>query len=187
PLFLNHRPQRILLASVLVSLAAIAGCSSGSGEPQVKVSHKTSEKIEPTKISFVDVAQESGLVFTYPLQPRPLRTLEAFGKGCAAFDADNDGWQDVLLVNDPHPLLFRNTGNGKFLNVTAASGLDKQSAYWTGCAIGDYDGDGLLDVLLTAYHELALFRNLGNLRFEPVTDKSGISAHGKELWSSSAG
>ncbi len=188
PLPLNHAPQRVLWTSVLVSLAAIAGCSGDSGKLPVKVSRETSlEKTEPTKISFVDVAQETGLVYSFPQQPRPMRTLEAFGKGCAAFDADNDEWQDILLVNDPHPLLFRNTGRGKFQNVTAASGLEKANAIWTGCAIGDYDGDGLLDVLLTAYHELALYRNLGGLRFEPVTEQAGLSAHGRELWSSSAG
>jgi hypothetical protein len=186
PFPLHHGLKRVFWTSALVLLAPLAGCS-GSGGPQVKVARQTPEKIEPTKISFVDVAEESGLVFTYPMQPRPLRTLEAFGKGCAAFDADNDGWQDVLLVNDPLPLLFRNTGEGKFQNVTAASGLDQQKAYWTGCAIGDYDGDGLLDVLLTAYHDLALFRNLGDLHFEPVTEQTGLAAHSQKFWSSSAG
>lgn len=116
-----------------------------------------------------------------------MRTLEAFGCGCAAFDGDNDGWQDVLLVADPHPVLFRNDGNGKFQNVTSFSGLAAADADWMGCAIGDYDGDGLLDVLLTGYQRLALYKNLGGLRFELATEKAGLDPRNHGLWGSSAG
>ena len=52
-----------------------------------------------------------------------MRLRESFGCGCAAFDYDNDGLQDVLLVADPHPVLYRNAGGGNFENVTASSGL----------------------------------------------------------------
>jgi hypothetical protein len=112
-LLLNLGGQRFFgIAAFVVCLASGGCCYFGDDQP-VRIPDKPSPKIsEPTPISFVDMAVESGLVFTYPLQPRPMRVLEAFGKGCAAFDADNDGWQDVLLVNDPLPLLFRNTGSG---------------------------------------------------------------------------
>ena len=102
----------------------------------------------------------------------PIR--EAFGSGCAAFDADNDGWQDVLLVGDPHPSLFRNIGGASFTDVTAESGLTAVAGDWTGCAIGDYDGDGQPDILLTGFHCLALFKNRGRLQFEPVTTAAGL-------------
>ncbi|MGE5192750.1 MAG: FG-GAP repeat domain-containing protein, partial [Deltaproteobacteria bacterium] len=100
-------------------------------------------------VLFVDVARERGLHYVWPEQPRPMRALEAFGSGCAAFDGDNDGWQDVLLVGDPCPALFRNIDGARFENVTPESGLTASAGNWKGCAIGDYDGDGLLDVLLT--------------------------------------
>lgn len=177
------------LAGFLFFLTLLGGCwYPNSGPLSPKVSKQSSPPAgEPTLISLVDVAQISGVDYSYPKQPRPMRTLEAFGFGCAAFDADNDGWQDVLVVAEEHPRLYRNRGDGKFENLTLASGLDAQKGTWAGCAIGDYDGDGRLDVLLTGYHVLSLYRNLGEFHFELVTHAAGLDPHDSELWSSSAG
>jgi len=137
-------------------------------------------------VEFGDVAHERGLEYHWPEQPRPLRALDAFGCGCAAFDADNDGWQDVLLVDDPRPALFRNVGGVRF-EKTAGGALAEADGNWKGCAIGDYDGDGLLDVLLSGYHCLALHKNLGGLRFELATVAAGLDPANHGHWSSSAG
>jgi hypothetical protein len=126
-------------------------------------------------VDFVDVARERGLEFRWPQQQRPLRALDAFGCGCAAFDADNDGWQDVLLVGDPRPALYHNIAGVRF-EEAAGESWQQVSGNWKGCAIGDYDGDGLLDVLLTGYRCLALFRNLGGLRFQLSTSEAGLDA-----------
>jgi hypothetical protein len=137
--------------------------------------------------SFVDVAAERGLRYIWPEQHRPTRAPDAFGSGCAAFDADNDGWQDVLLVGDPYPALFRNLDGRHFENVTETSGLKAVEGDWTGCAIGDYDGDGLLDVLMTGIHRLALYRNIGGLRFRPATEEAGLDQANHGHWGASAG
>src|SRR5262249_20622334 len=92
-------------------------------------------------VSFRDVAAERGLRHVWPEQPRPMTALDAFGCGCAAFDGDNDGWQDVLLIADPHPKLFRNVGSGHFDDVTSASGLTAETGDWGGCALGDFNAD----------------------------------------------
>ncbi|MFM9960121.1 MAG: CRTAC1 family protein [Planctomycetaceae bacterium] len=141
----------------------------------------------PMNLSFADVATERGLRFTWPEQPRPMTALDAFGSGCAAFDADNDGWQDVLLVGSPSPGLFHNLGDGRFEEVTATSGLAGITGHWTGCAIGDFNGDGRLDVLLTGYHQLALFQNVGGLRFENTTVAAGLDPTNQDHWGASAG
>jgi hypothetical protein len=138
-------------------------------------------------VAFVDVAQERGLKYAWPEQPRPLRVIDAFGCGCAAFDGNNDGWQDVLLIGDPQPALFRNCGGGRFENATADSGLEAEQGNWKGCAIGDYDGDGWLDILITGYRRLALYRNRAGLRFEHVTAEAGLDTHNHGQWGSSAG
>ena len=158
--------------------------------PAMKVTTDRSavaETIVPKNLSFVDVAEERGLRYRWPEQPRPMTALVAFGAGCAAFDGDNDGWQDVLLVGDPSPALFRNVGGGRFEEVTLESGLKGVTGHWTGCAIGDYDGDGLLDVLLTGYHQLALFKNVGGLRFELVTETAKLDPSNHGYWGASAG
>ena len=116
-----------------------------------------------------------------------MTALDAFGCGCAAFDGDNDGWQDILLVADPHPKLFRNVGGGHFEDVTSLSGLTAETGDWGGSALGDYNADGLLDILLTGYHRLALYQNVGGLRFQLVTAEAGLDPSNNGIWASSAG
>src|SRR5262249_55420451 len=139
------------------------------------------------KLSFRDVAQERGLQYIWPEQPRPVTVLDTFGSGCAAFDGDDDGWQDVLLVCDPHPRLYRNVEGSGFEDVTQASGLAAVEGNWMGCAVGDYNGDGRLDLLFTGYRCLALYKNIGDLRFEVATEEAGLSPSNDGNWGSSAG
>ena len=141
----------------------------------------------PRNLSFVDVAQQRGVDFVWPEQPRPMTALDSFGAGCAAFDSDNDGWQDILLVGNPSPAFFRNEGGGSFKNLTSESGLDAVTGHWTGCSIGDYDGDGFLDILLTGYHQLVLYKNLDGRRFQDVTAAAGLDPSNQGFWGASSG
>ncbi|HEV3344347.1 MAG TPA: CRTAC1 family protein [Pirellulales bacterium] len=144
--------------------------------------------VDPAGIEFADVAKELGITYELPRQPRPMRSPEAFGSGCAAFDYDGDGWVDVLLVSDPHPILYRNLAGKKFEDVTDASGLTLTFGdNWTGCAVGDYDGDGWLDLLLTGFHRLSLLRNDGGKRFLETTGQVELDPMNHGHWGASAG
>ena len=110
------------------------------------------------KGSFQDVAAATGL---------RSQTLAYTGFGTAWFDADNDGWLDILTVNgaiatiqalaaagDPFPLhqrkqLLRNTGMRRFEDVTASAGSAfMASEVGRGAAFGDIDNDGDVDVIV---------------------------------------
>jgi enediyne biosynthesis protein E4 len=108
--------------------------------------------------------------------------------GLTLFDYDNDGDLDIFQAND-HQLnfLFRND-NGIFKEVGVASGVAANSkGRATGSmhgSIGDVDGDGLIDLLVTDLDYGALYRNLGNGLFEDIADKSGLAGFmaGKSSW-----
>lgn len=139
---------------------------------------------------FVDVTEEAGIAFTHENGAFGKKYLpETMGSGCAFFDFDSDGDQDILLVNgtswpdDPGgtseatSALYRNRGDGTFEDVTQGSGFDR-SLYGMGVAMGDYDADGDPDVYLTALGSNVLLRNDGEGKFTDVTSEAGVGDPG---------
>jgi hypothetical protein len=172
----------------LCALLLLGGCvRTPSIAPGQAVSVPPTPPIDTAGIRFEETAASSGLNYVWPTLPRPLRNLEAFGAGCAFLDYDNDGWQDILLVARPYCRLYHNLKNGRFADVTAEVGLDKVKGYWTGCAVGDYDGDGALDIVLTGYHCLAVLHNVHGKQFRDTTAAAGFDPHNRGHWGASAG
>jgi hypothetical protein len=144
--------------------------------------------------AFRDVTQAAGLRFVHNNGAFGKKYLpETLGPGCAFLDYDNDGWQDILLINGTDwpgrprrastPKLYRNNGNGTFTDVTQKAGL-AITLYGMGVAAADFDNDGWTDVFLTALGQSRLFRNTGRGAFADVTEKAGLK--GPEEFSTSA-
>jgi hypothetical protein len=92
------------------------------------------------------------------------------GWGCGFFDFDNDGWPDILICNGhvypeveqltteagyaQRKLLYKNLRNGKFddISLNAGTGISTPSAS-RGCAFGDFDNDGDLDVVVNCVND----------------------------------
>src|SRR2546422_8102573 len=97
-------------------------------------------------------------------------------------DLDNDGWLDIIIANGvlqdgSVPQIYRNNRNGTFTNVTKAAGLDEPPLYGAiGVALGDYDKDGKLDILINGRDTAPnrLYHNDGNWHFTEVAQKAGI-------------
>lgn len=139
--------------------------------------------------TFTDITAGSGL------------DVEMYGIGVAVGDFDNDGLDDIYVTALEGDRLFHNEGRGKFKDVTKASGINNAnfavSAAWL-----DFDRDGKLDLFVANYVQWTqkgdlwcsldgatksyctpesykgtqskLYRNLGNGKFEDVTEKAGL-------------
>lgn len=148
----------------------------------------------PFPVSFVDVAVEAGLrmKFTFGNEARKKFVIEANGSGVAFLDYDNDGRLDVFLVNGsrlegfpdgaaPTNYLYRNLGNGRFVDVTRQAGLDR-SGWGNGVCAGDVDNDGNIDLFVTYWGPNALYHNNGNGTFTDITTRSGLAGNPRQ-WS----
>jgi enediyne biosynthesis protein E4 len=138
--------------------------------------------------TFADVTKAAGITFRHNNGAFGKKYLpETLGSGCAFLDFDNDGWQDILLINSKnwpgqpgppsYPALYRNNRNGTFTDVTRQAGLAVE-IYGFGVAAADYDNDGDTDIYITALGPNRLFRNLGNGRFEDVSTQAGVADPG---------
>jgi hypothetical protein len=141
----------------------------------------------PLGFSFTDVTTAAGIQFQHNSGAFGGKFLpETLGSGCAFLDYDNDGWQDILLINGMdwpgHKRakstlrLYRNNRNGTFTDVTRAAGLDFEM-YGMGVAIGDYNNDGFPDIFISCVGQSHLFRNNGDGKFTDVTRAAGLLSH----------
>ncbi len=105
--------------------------------------------------------------------------LSMTGNGVAAFDFDNDGAVDLLFADGVAPVLYRNTGAGKFEDVSTGSGFAPRP-WGQGVCAGDFDNDGWTDVLMTYYGASRLYRNVEG-RFHDVTAAAGMPGEGKRF------
>ena len=167
-----------------LALVLFAGAALTAAQPAARPGGKPAPApAAPANHRFTDVTAKAGIRFTHNSGRAGRKFLpETLGSGAAFFDADGDGWLDVLLVNskDWTPkgrkslhALYRNNRNGAFTEITRGSGLDVEM-YGLGVAAADYDNDGKQDVYITALEGDRLFRNLGSGKFQDVTAASGI-------------
>src|SRR5687768_13792471 len=139
-------------------------------------------------IEFTDVTSEAGVRFKHNSGAFGKKYLpETIGAGGAFLDYDNDGWQDIFLVNSmdwpeskkrrSFSALFRNNKDGTFTDVTHQVGLGIEM-YGIGVAVADYDNDGNDDIYITCVGPNHLFRNVGGGKFVNVTARAGVGDPG---------
>jgi hypothetical protein len=134
---------------------------------------------------FKDVTAAMGLLPTPP--PNPDFVVSGF------VDIDGDGWEDLIVAGE----FYRNEGGKRFVPC-AVSGLRiPQNA--TGLSFVDYDGDGKIDIYVTApgknrdgnwldgiagdIRGNQLWRNLGNWKFQDVTKETGTAGGRRSVFS----
>ena len=152
----------------------------------------------PPRFVFEDVTALSGIRFSAENGATPEKLMiETMGSGVGVFDYDQDGRLDLVFVSGGGKpgsdaasrnriALYRNEGNWKLTDGTAAAGLSGSfETYGMGVAIADYDNDGRPDLLLTGFPRCVLFHNNGDGTFSDVTASAGVGNRGR--WATSAG
>ena len=122
--------------------------------------------------TFTDVSKESGIAELHG----------SYGLTAVAFDADEDGWQDIFVACDATPsFLLMNNRDGTFREEAllrgVALGSGGEPLGGMGVGIGDFDLNGHLDLIRTHFHNQAtgLYGNNGKAEFEDVTAHAGFA------------
>ena len=148
-------------------------------------------------VRFTDITSEAGIRFEhFNGATGDFYFPEIAGPGAAFLDYDGDGDQDIFLVNgtslptpnpatDPNSKLFRNDGDGSFMDVTGQSKIDLRGFFGMGVAAGDYDNDGDPDLYVTGYLRGVLLANNGDGTFSDRTEMAKVQNQGH--WATSAG
>jgi len=192
--------MRIISIFLLLTLLLVSSSCKKTEAPinaqqtEAAVAPSPSPSASPTPprpsgpIEFTDVTAQAGIHFKHDSGAFGKKYLpETIGAGCAFIDYDNDGWQDILLVNSMNwpeqkgaksfLALYHNNKDGTFTNVTGQAGLAVEM-YGIGVAVGDYDNDGNDDIYITCVGPNHLFRNLGGGKFADVTARAGVGDPG---------
>ena len=189
------------LAVVLLTLAAarlepLDAQRRGSDGAAQRRGSPPARRTEPLA-DFRDLAAAAGLSARTVIGGERTKDyiLETTGGGLAIADYDNDGWPDIFLVNggrlpgpanaeEPASHLYRNNGDGTFVDVTDKAGVGGRG-WGQGVAAGDYDNDGHIDLFVTYYGHVVLYHNNGDGTFSDATRASGVTFSGPR-WNTGA-
>ncbi|MGH7542081.1 MAG: FG-GAP repeat domain-containing protein, partial [Gemmatimonadota bacterium] len=130
--------------------------------------------------------ERTGVTFENELPEEPelniLNYLNYYnGGGVAVGDIDNDGLPDLYFTSNLGPdRLYRNRGDYRFEDITERAGVGENGGWTTGVTMADVNGDGHLDIYVSAVSHLAargrnvLYINDGDLGFTDMTDAYGL-------------
>ncbi len=173
--------RQLTLVAAVVILAASSAVDASRAGPTLGVA---------TTMTFVDATEQAGIGFEHRFdEPFSTVGMAAWASGgIAAGDVDGDGLVDLILIRADagSPLLLLNRGDGTFRPRDGAlSMLDARSMAPT---LGDFTGDGILDLISGAFRSTqpALLRGNGDGSFRDITDRSEVRSI-KNTFSSALG
>jgi hypothetical protein len=126
--------------------------------------------------TFIDVSDASGIS----------RVTGRYSMTAVATDLDSDGWPDIYVACDSTAaILYRNNHDGTLTDVAVESGAayseNGNAQAGMGVGVGDFNRDGLLDILKTHFADdmPSLYRNLGKGLYEDVASAAGLAVENR--------
>jgi len=127
---------------------------------------------------FADVSQEAGIT----------KTTGHYCFSVSTLDYDEDGWPDIYVACDSTPsILYHNNQNGTFTDTAIVAGAafndDGREQAGMGSSIGDFNGDGHLDIFKTNFSDdtSTLYRNNADGTFSDQTFPAGFGLNTQYL------
>ena len=116
------------------------------------------------------------------------RTDGHYAFSVSTLDFDEDGWPDIFIACDSTPsILYRNNHDGTFTDVAVTAGAafneDGREQAGMGSTVGDYNGDGHLDIFKTNFSDdtSTLYKNNGDGTFTDATSAAGLGLYTQYL------
>jgi enediyne biosynthesis protein E4 len=178
----THRSEAMPLQTELGTVSQTAAVADGD---------KTPEQSYPR---LYNITSSTKIQFEHVSSPDQKYIVESMSGGVALIDYDRDGWPDIYLTGAQNvemarqgkpgrSALYRNNQDGTFTDVSEKAGV--MSPCWAqGAVVGDYNNDGLPDLLVTCLSGVVLYRNHGDGTFSDVTKVVGLG--GDKLWATGA-
>jgi hypothetical protein len=171
---MSHRC--LAAAAHLAAIFQLTVFSQGIASREVQPTPRPKASGRPFS-KFVDISRDAGLTtpIYYGGVNRTDYLTETSSGGVAFVDLNGDSKPDLFFTGGPKDgnLLYLNRGKLPLEDVSAKAGV-REPGWASAVAAGDYDGDGALDLLVTYWGRVALFRNRGQAMFEEVAEKAGL-------------
>ena len=171
----------VAFAGMLAAVMLLDRATDPSGEQRAPVL-EAAEALARYGFRLQEQAEDAGLDFVHrgpvfdPRLGHIMPLVAAMGAGVSVTDFDRDGWQDVYVTSSALGsvnALYRNLGDGSFVDVAAAAGVADVNRPGTGASMGavwgDYDNDGYEDLFLYKYGRPELYHNVEGTTFARVT------------------
>lgn len=186
--------RAILWALVVIAILWLHAASVAQMGTPTPLPPKEREKAEAEKKAsavlsnypkLVDITALTGIHFDHRSSPEAKFIAESMSGGVALIDYDGDGWPDIYFTNaqtvdmarhgvKSRSALYHNNHDGTFTDVTDKAGV-AYPCWAMGASVGDYNNDGLPDLLVTCLGGVVLYRNNGDGTFTDVTKASGLA------------